>query len=473
MGNNKAREVHKEFRNLKHEMSKIDLNRGADAGKLKGFYAEVANATDDNIRRINSGIAAKQVVIDNNGNADAIIKYANGQYGREIQYKSGYSFSNHKAFLNSGQYDNMIYAVNQDNPIFSNPKQMEALNEIAKIHNIKLVPASVTDSEMKILASIAKFEGDARTKLGIDDTPTITLELYADSKELSYNFNELVKKRDSFNSYIANQTSSFLSDELAQINSTGISQALSAAQFAAALSVAKNTLSVIKGNEDISEGAKAVLKDTSTAAVMGYATGVVSELAGIVEMSNAALIVNGVVQMTKHIYSYVNGEIDETQLLQNTAETTVYLAAAYAGKTLGGMIGAAGGPIGVFIGEFIGEVVTTMICSEVISTIKYSKEFEKKNARIISLHRQAEREIKESQIRLKAMIDKENEKLIRAIDNSFKQIFEGMQENSYEKVRTGLIAIGCEFGLSERDFEKDKVTKQNIFTMSDEVLILE
>lgn len=473
MGNSKAKEVHKEFRNLKHEMSQVDINRGSDANKLKGFYAEAANATADNIRRIDSGIAARQVVIDNNGNADTIIKYANGQYGREIQYKNGYTYSKHKEFLTSGKYDNMIYAVNQDNSIFSNEKQMEELKKIAKEHNIKLVPAMITDSEMKILASVAKFEGNLKGKIGFDDKPTLTLELYANSKELSYHYNELLKKKNSFNNYIANQTSAFLTEGLVGINSAGISQALNAAQFAAALSVAKNTLNIVKGDEDISEAAREVLKDTSKAAIMGYVTGATAEIANIANMNDAALIVNGAIQITQNVCSYVNGEITEQELLQNTAETTVYLLNAYVGKTLGGMIGAAGGPLGILVGEFVGEIVTTMVCMEITNTIKVSKEFEKENAKKNALYRKAEREIRESQVRLRTLIQQENEELIHDIKAGFEQMLQGIEENSYDKVRTGIVTISTKFGLSEHDFEKGKVTKQNIFLMNNEVLIIE
>lgn len=128
-------ETHEEFRHLKTEMSKINTERGGGASGLKGFYAESTNAAYDNLNRIDAGIGARQIVIDNNGDADAIIKYTNGQFGREIQYKNGYQYSKHKEFLSSGKYDNMIYAVNNDNPIFDNPKQMETLNALAKEHN--------------------------------------------------------------------------------------------------------------------------------------------------------------------------------------------------------------------------------------------------------------------------------------------------------------------------------------------------
>lgn len=119
-------------------MESINLERGGSVDGLRGFYEEPMNAYYNNKKRKEAGIKARECVIDNNGNADAVIKYANGQKGREIQYKSGYQYSRHKKFLESGKYDGMIYYVNQDNPIFSNPKQMKELEKIAKKHNIKI-----------------------------------------------------------------------------------------------------------------------------------------------------------------------------------------------------------------------------------------------------------------------------------------------------------------------------------------------
>ena len=40
------------------------------------------------ITRKEAGIKARECVIDNNGNADAVIKYANGQKGRENRKKA-------------------------------------------------------------------------------------------------------------------------------------------------------------------------------------------------------------------------------------------------------------------------------------------------------------------------------------------------------------------------------------------------
>ncbi|SFK96115.1 hypothetical protein SAMN05216390_10668 [Lachnospiraceae bacterium KH1T2] len=462
-------EVHQEYQSLKEEMSKIDTQRGGGVNGLKGFYAEQVNAAIDNVNRINSGTLARQVVIDNNGDADAIIKYSNGRFGRAIQYKSGYQFSKHKEFLSSGKYDGMIYAVNYDHSLFFNEKQLEELSEIAKKHNIKIVQASVSDSEMKVLAEVAFYEGKVRDRIGLNKAPKITIELYVDSKEAKYQFDQIIEKQTQVNSFIANQTSSFLNEDFGLINRVGTSQALSAAQFAAAFSVAKNAISIIKEEKEFGEAAKSVVKDASTAAVIGYATGSLTEFANI-EMGDAALLVNGTIQVSKQIVSYVNGEIDEERLIQNVTETTTLMVAAHMGKSFGGTIGSIGGPVGIFIGQFIGEMVTTAICTTVIDTIHREKKVIKYHNKMLGLAHRAENEIREAQERLFVLVNEDNKKMAQVLNEGYEKFLGGIVKYDYNLASLGLVEIGEQFGIKAEKIKQGHIEKGNIFRNKNRVI---
>lgn len=466
-------EVHQEFQNLKANMAKINVNRGGSVDGLKGFYAESVNAANDNIRRIDAGVAARQIVIDNNGNADAVIKYANGQYGRQIQYKSGYQYSKHKEFLASGKYDGMIYAVNKDNPIFSNPEQIKKLEEIAKERNIKIVSASVSDSELRIFSQVASAEGKIRSKIGIDDTPKVSIELYVDSKEAEHYYVKAMERMNAFNEDIAQKTSSFISGNYAEINTAGVSKALASAEFAAAFSVAKNAMSVIRDEKDGEDAAKEVLKDTVSAGVLGYATGAISEAAKVkgLKENRTALLVNGTIQITKQIYSYVNSDIDEKQLVQNIAETTAYLTAAYAGRIVGEAVGmAAGGPIGAAVGQYVGEMITTAVCSTIIDTVHREQQAIQYNKKMLALAHRAEREIRESQGRLQLLVNKENERFIQQLDKGYDQFMQGVIECNYSMASSGLGMIAKEFNIEQDKLTQGHVTKGNIFGKKNRVI---
>ena len=267
--------------------------------------------------------------------------------------------------------------------------------------------------------------------------------------------------------FISAQTGRFMSENFKQINAAGVDEAVNSAMFAAVLSTTKNTISVIKGEESATEAIKEILYDTSSAAVLGYTTGVVKDVFNIGELGDAALLVNGTIQISKQVFSYVNGEIDERQLLNNVAESTAYLAAAYVGRIIGSQLI----PIPI-VGSYIGEMITTAICSEVISTIKTTKEFEKKNKKYISLYHRAEREIKASNERLKSIIEAENEELKIIIREGFESIYNGINDNSYDLMIKGLGAIGSKFGISEEELKKDRVTRENIFKNRDKVITI-
>ena len=462
-------EDHEEFRNLKTEMLKINTARGGGASGLKGFYAECVNASYDNLERIESGTKARQIVIDNNGDADAIIKYTNGQFGRAIQYKNGYSYSKHKEFVTSGKYDNMSYVINADNPIFDNPEQIENLNTLAKAHNIKLFRAKVTDKEMQILAGAACFEGKIKKSLEIDTSPRITLELYVDAKEVEYHFNKVIERQASFNSYIANQTSAFLNGDMARINSVGVNQALSAAQFAAALSVTENVLSVIKGEKEFKDTTINVIENISKAAVMGYATGVMSDVL-VTKTGATPLLVNGAIQISKQLSAYMNGEIDEDHFVRTVIENSVNLTAVYLGKTFGGAICSVAGPAGIFVGQFIGEMLTTTFCSVIIDAIRTERNTNAYHNKLLALAYRAESEIRESQDRLIILVNNDNNRFIDLLNTGYDEFIDGILTNDYKVATAGLFSIGEGFGIEAEKLTRGHVTQGSIFINKDRIV---
>ena len=153
-----------------------------------------------------------------------------------------------------------------------------------------------------------------------------------------------------------------------------------------------------------------------------------------------------------------------------------YITAGYIGKCVGGAIGEVLIPIpvvGAYIGQYVGEVVTTLICSNLIDTIRFSKEFEKRNSQVIALYKRAEHEIRASQNTLKCLkgilLQNVNGKIIpNCVAIAVAQFHgDGIVPGG------GIISIGNEFGMTENDFKKDLITKDNIFSGSDETIILE
>lgn len=451
----KYKEIHKTSKELEHGLSNLNTNRGGSANGLKGFCAEHENTALDNFERINKGIRARGKVINNNGAADAVIEYGNGQYGRQIQYKYGYTTNYFKKKICSGKYDGMKLGVNPENPVLQN----DEVRRMAKAHGIILSEGKMPEPKSKSLATCMRVEGKIRAGLKLksaNHAPGVA-KVHATKNEVMA---------------MCQITSTYVSEEVVRVgfNEAGMDVAIGSAKFAAVLSVTKNTLSVIRGDEDVSDAVKEVLIDTSSAFALAYATADVMDKLKL-DHGEAALLVNGTIQISKQIIAYVKGEVDEGQLIENVAETTAYLVAVYAGKMIGGVIGSTAGPLGEMIGAYIGEIITTAVCSDVISTIKYNKEFDKQNSRIKSLYRNAECEIRNSQARLEQIIQKENEELRSAIRLGFENVLSGIQSNSYDQIERGVIVIGERFDLSAEDIRRDKVTRNTLFRNEEEIVL--
>lgn len=262
---------------------------------------------------------------------------------------------------------------------------------------------------------------------------------------------------------ISEQAHRFLDEEdWDRLNRAGVNQAISAAKYAATISVIRNALSVVKGDEGIKDAADNYIKDTATAAAIGYATGFTAEKYGI-STGDAAIIVNGSIQIASQIYAYVNGDVDESQLIQNVADNSAYLASAYIGKVFGGAIGTAGGPVGIFVGQYIGEMITTAFCSNVIDYIHAERVANKHHKQMLTLARNAEIEIIDSQDRLILLVNEENNQFVDTLNLGYDRFVDGLLNDNYEDASLGLATIGEGFGIEPDKLKQGHVEEGNVF----------
>ena len=462
----KYKKIIEEGDKLEKELSNLNTNRGNTIAGTAGFVAESLNAHRNNFDRINSGKKSFEFVIDNNGAADTAVLYNNGVIGRWTQDKCGYTPYQIKKMIESGKYDGQKLRINKDNEIFSpeNKNKLEKLEDIAKERNIKIVKSLTSKSEAESLTKAMKVEG----KLNRNNKAPVVIKVFSENEKAKQLTNAAIQDVkntiNNANTFIDDSIEEFISKEFSSINRSGIDEALSSAIFAATLSVTKNAISLCKGEEEFDKAFKQVAIDTASSAALGYVAGVTQKVLNLDNISPAYLLVNTTLQYSKQMIAYINGDINETQLAENILESSAYLVAAYAGKCIGEIIGDAILPgIGGFIGQYVGEMITTAVCVEVMSTIKFSKEFDKQNSKIISLYRSAEAEIRASQERLKYIIQRENIELLNTINRGFDEIALGIQNDSHDQIFRGLFIIGEKFGLSEDDFTDGIVTRDNLF----------
>lgn len=452
-----------EYNHMEQGIAELNTSRGGSPNRLKGFIAEQMNTADSNVDRIQEGVAARECVIDDNGPADAIVKYKNGQLGRPIQDKCGYDYYYYKKILSEGTYDGMILRINGDNPVFENEQQLKVLSELAREHGVKIERAKVTKAKVEKIAELASKEGKIRTAFGMKNTAPVTAKMVSTQKKMEYAVSDA-------NRFVSEQVSKFLPEDVAEINRAGLDSAMKTAAFAAALSVSQNLFRVVEGDKAFDEAAKEILIDTSSSAVIAYATGAASKALGFENQSDAAILVTGTVQISRQVFSYVSGDIDERQLLDNVSQTAAYLAATYIGKTIGGTIGSAAGPLGTVVGQYVGELITSAVCSEVISIIQQEKAAKKYNQKMLALAHHAESEIRLSQERVQLLINDKNREFLNKISAGYDRLVNGIALNDMDMASAGIIAIGEQFDISEEVLRRGHVTQGHIFDHKSRVI---
>lgn len=289
-----------------------------------------------------------------------------------------------------------------------------------------------------------------------------------------------------------NQTGEYVNQYFqSDIHQAGIDAAKSAAVFSGTMAVVRNTYAVIHKEKELDEAVEDTLYTVAASSATAYGMGALQEgIAEAIGVSASAegmgLLAAGAVQMSKHLIAYASGEINGEQLKESVAETGAYLVAGYIGKTVGGFIGGGigavigsafpivgnvvGEKIGAQIGKVVGEMVTTAVCAEVISALKYSKAYEKQSAKIRALCAKAEREIRESQNRLKELIHEKNYELLLACDEGFSLIARALETNDMSLLKGGILRIGSSFGIDESYLSEGEVTLDSLFSDSETMI---
>ena len=432
--NNKP--VREEYKKLREELSRLDTQRGNSADGLKGFYFEYANATENNVEKIEKGIAAREEVINNNGPADAVIKYKNGSVGRKKQYKSGYNYSQHKKNIESGKYDNQIYSINKDNPVLSNPEKFEALKSIAKERNIKIEVSKVSDREVKSVAKVAQIEGKIRNGVGLDQTAPITSYVYSTSKELMH----LTKNAHS-------------------VAEAGL-KAVRNAEGELVIIAVENLVAIVNEEKDFSDA----IVDTAGTVAGIAATGALDELFfggnGVVPEVVAVACV-----MKDSFMKYLNDEINGEEFVQEIAQKGVPLLA-------GKLVGIATG--GNIVAQMLATYACALIYNEIQTLIRDYKSINTmQQGYIARLNRVSKQMIEELQIQqenFKEAFGEDYLKWNQAIDSGFELITYGNQNMDMQSVSRGIDSILQLFG-GEVTF-KDKNDVRDFLNLQDRVLKL-
>ena len=58
------------------------------------------------------------------------------------------------------------------------------------------------------------------------------------------------------------------------------------------------------------------------------------------------------------------------------------------------------------------------------------------------------------------------------IDKNLNILSNGIENNSYEQVKTGLLGVGKYFGITKESLDMHEVTRENLFKRTNEVIVI-
>lgn len=257
---------------------------------------------------------------------------------------------------------------------------------------------------------------------------------------------------------------STVKDTLGISHQSGVEAAKIGTSIGAGISGIQNSISLFKGDKDVGEAIRDIVKDSGKATVKSYASGAVSSIVGgALNASNKQVLLNlskrngpaaiastGAI-LAKNVTKLFSGKITVTEFSESISREGMTLASSITGSNLGAVMGTAILPgFGTVVGGLVGGMVASMVSSSLYHELKKTL-----HDTMVSEER---RQIME-QICEKLVKEEQNyrEKMIRIFDEFYDQkdmqIREGLTNvlnaiQRGESIQAGLEVIG-------RAFEKD------------------
>lgn len=273
-------------------------------------------------------------------------------------------------------------------------------------------------------------------------------------------------------------------------NSQGVKSAEKAARITGIISSAQNVKAVIDGDKEIFEAVIDTSKEVATSSAIAYLTTAGGSIAksGLDATSrqitnkigetaitksasqvmktvgnNIGIIITCSIEVVKSFDRYLDGEIDDLELVLELGEKGTGITASVIGSQLGGVLGevsggvlgnfvvpGAGGIIGAKAGFFVGEVVGGMVgyfvgnqlYSAAVQLLTYDNIAAEKRLRLIGFCDYCQDRLNYEKSNLEMAIDIFFENKNVEINEIFNMLDRATLNNNYEGINNELINIG-------------------------------
>lgn len=231
-------------------------------------------------------------------------------------------------------------------------------------------------------------------------------------------------------------------------HTAGIQSAKSASGTAAAVSLASNTVSVVKGDKGAGEAVVDVAVDVSKAAAVGYWNGAeITVLTNTLAHSPSKFlstlakhnvigeITVGVMATGKSLVRYLNDEISIREMAEEVAVTGVEIIA--------GAVGAAccGGPLGAVVAGMLASAACNIVISVKEKLVSDEKKYKYQLGVMSRIENEVLQEIQYQRTRLEDIINKEFQGWNKDFEEGFNMMMQSAVNNDFSGLADGIDTI--------------------------------
>ncbi len=269
-------------------------------------------------------------------------------------------------------------------------------------------------------------------------------------------------------------------DILKTSHRAGLEGAKYGAIIGGSISLLTNTFAVAQGKKQLDEAAKDVLLDIGNGVIVGYATATTGALIkGAMQQSSkvalrslsktnaATLALNVCISLGSSIHRFVNGEITESELLEEVGEKGAGLLSSGMYATLGQLVIPI--PfVGAAVGGMIGYTLSSMFYQAALDAAKQAEAAKTNLARVREIEAAAREEISRQQTALVEFMRKEFPELLHETE----QLFAHVDAHGAENVDAFATAINKYAELLGAQLQFKSLVEFNEFMETDKPLRL-
>ena len=242
----------------------------------------------------------------------------------------------------------------------------------------------------------------------------------------------------------------------------GLEAAKGAAVISGAISIVQNSIAFAQGDKDLQEALTDTAKTTAKSVGIAYISGAAGSLIksglqqsksvylrGLAKTSLPALAVTTCIETGKCFKRYIQGEIDEVELLQDLGKTGTGMVAGGLGAALG-RIAIPIPVVGAIVGGMIGYTINSLFYTEALNALQGAKESEEHYYRTKAICEAARSQLHAYEQRIRAEFEAQFTDSVRFYQDAFERLNESILSGDRTRFERSIQSFADRLGKALR-----------------------